>query len=341
MTIKFPFQLDKGKNRDALRLAIQSAVAAVITYVIMTSFNLPELFLSLLSAVLIVEPSSGNTFNQAKGRVIATILGSTIGFACVSISPWGFGTALSIAIVVFIMNGLTTFKSEWKYGVVVSLAVALGSENNAIDTSIDRIIAITIGAAIGILVSFIIWPDRTLKRAKRYLNKALMAASKRFDIAISNTRKRENEDSENEEINYHQNIDLAEKTAKQIQLGDKDKILKQIEITKHLYNSIIIIHRVSKHSESHITDGESGIENDSEKAWDKASQLTSALAKNEAITNEDFQELDGLIEILKNNVNDSDNDKGVNTLRYTFIFGLSEIKDCLKALIECTYEKEL
>lgn len=336
---KIPFKIDKSKGRDALRLAIQSAIAAVITYIIMSSFKLPELFLGLLSAVLIVEPSAGSTFNQAKSRILATLIGSAIGFACVTVTPWGFGTAISIAIVVFIMNGITAFKSEWKYGVVVSMAVALGSENNAIDTSIDRIIAISIGAAIGILVSFIVWRDRTNKRSRRYLNNALLAASERFDIAVSNTRKIDNEEAEDVKSNYHKNIDLAEKTAIQIQLGDKEKVLNQIGLTKKLYNSIIIVHRVSEHAESNISDGDSGIENDSEKAWRKACEITKALALDKEIKDKDVEVLEEMIEILKDNVKNSEDNKGVNTLRYTFIFGLSEIKDSLKSLIECTYDE--
>lgn len=338
MNLSTPFNIDKSKWRDALRLAIQSSIAAVVTYTVMSSFNLPELFLGLLSAVLIVEPTSGSTFNQAKSRVLATLVGSAIGFACVSFTPWGFGTAISIAIVVFIMSGITKFKEEWQYGVVVSLAITLGSETNAIDTSIDRIIAILVGATIGILVSFIVWRESTIKRSKRHLNKALMAASERFDLAVENTRKSDNENTQSHASNYHENINLAEMTAQQIQLGDKDKMLKQIEITKQLYNSIIIVHRVSIHADSNITDGESGIKNDSEKAWEKACKLTKALAKDEKINSDDIKELEDLIDILKRNVKENNENKDVNTLRYTFIFGIAEIKNSLKSLIDCTYD---
>ncbi|WAC02233.1 hypothetical protein N7U66_00105 [Lacinutrix neustonica] len=66
--MKFPIAItfDENNKKDAFRPALQSAVAAIIAFVIMKSLGLPEVFLCVLSAVLIVEPSIGNTISQAE-----------------------------------------------------------------------------------------------------------------------------------------------------------------------------------------------------------------------------------------------------------------------------------
>ncbi len=338
--MKLPLNIDKSQLIDALRLALQSSVSALITFTVMSSYNIPEIFLGLLSAVLIVEPSIGNTFNQAKGRILATLVGSAIGFLCVSVSPWGFATAISIFIVMFIMNGISSYRPDWRYGVVAALAIALGSENDALSTSLDRVIAILIGVVIGIVVSLIVWPDRASNRSRRYLNKALLAASDRFDKAVINTRQTENEGSESIELNYHKNIDAAERSAEAIRFGDKEKIQKEINITKKLYNSIIIIHRVAVHSDSHVSDGEAGIENDSENAKNLACKITKAFANNTEVKTSEIEELSDMVDNIKSNIQSSDDDKRINTLRYAFIFGLYEIKDSLKALYDAEQNKD-
>ncbi|NND88974.1 MAG: hypothetical protein HKM28_06990, partial [Flavobacteriaceae bacterium] len=78
MNLPISFGLSKSSQIDALRLAIQSSVSAIMTYVIMSSFQIPEIFLGILSAVLIVSPSIGDTYHQAKQRILSTIIGCLI-----------------------------------------------------------------------------------------------------------------------------------------------------------------------------------------------------------------------------------------------------------------------
>lgn len=334
MNLSLPFTIEKSTAIDALRLAIQSALAAIITYVIMTSIDMPELFLGILSAVLIVEPSVGDTFNQATGRVLSTVVGSAIGFVCVTLLPWGVGTAISLLIVMFVMNGVAGIKPDWRYGVVAALAITLGSESGAIDTSIDRVLAILFGVTVGVVVSLIVWPDKAENRALRYLKSALVAATERFEIAIEHTRTSDSEESVEIQGNYYKNINLAETAAAAVRFADASDIKEQIDLTKKLYNSILIVHRVAEQSERNITDGEANIEKDSEKLKNLACKLTKALAEDSKISDEELSKLASMADRLKDNLQHSEDDKSVNALRYTFLFGIHEIKDSIEALVK-------
>ncbi|HKJ06468.1 MAG TPA: FUSC family protein, partial [Flavobacteriaceae bacterium] len=221
-----PVELTKDKFHDALRLALQSSIAASITFLVMKSFNIPEIFLAILSAVLVVEPSIGDTFKQAKGRVYATLVGSAIGFIFVALIPWGFGTAVSLLITMFIMNGIAGLKPSWRYGVVAAVAISLGSEENALATSLDRLIAIVIGITIGILATSVIWPNKASKRANNHLRKALNACKERLEIAYENSKTDDKEDASEVADNFHTYLGRAKGAAEAIKFGNKKAAFK-------------------------------------------------------------------------------------------------------------------
>lgn len=81
MQLRLP-DIHQHEIRDAARLAIQSAASAVIIFGLMHSPGLPEVYIGVLSAVLIVEPSIGSTLGQASDRFLATLVGSLIGLVC-------------------------------------------------------------------------------------------------------------------------------------------------------------------------------------------------------------------------------------------------------------------
>ncbi|MDO1501861.1 FUSC family protein [Winogradskyella maritima] len=331
MTI--PFNFSKVEIKDALRLALQSAVSAALTFVILKYFNLPEVFVAVLSAVLVVEPSIGNTFIAAKGRVLATIVGSAIGFILLVVIPWGFGTALSLAIAMFVLNGISSFKPTWRYGVVAAVAIALGSTNDAWDTSLDRIIAIGIGVAVGILVSFVVWPEKSETRTKRHIKNALRALYKRFEFAIDNTRSEENEGSAHAS-KFHESLSKAKQSVGSITFNDPKGFRNQINQIEKLYNSTLIINRVALNTKADVTDGDSGIEKNTEDLKLCALDLIKDLIDNECASEEKLEEFKEQISKVKDNFKNSEDNRDLNLLRHAFVFGVLEIQDSLIGLNE-------
>lgn len=327
-----PKEIRKDKVRDALRLALQSSIAAAITFTVVSFFNLPEMFLALISAVLVVEPSIGNTFDQAKGRILATILGSAIGFGLVAIIPWGYGTALSLLIIMFIMNAIASLNPSWRYGVVAAVAISLGSEESALDTSIDRLIAMGIGIGIGLLITAIVWPEKAITRANNHLRKALNAACDRFEVAYQNNKSSEKENADHIANNFNASLGNAKEAAAAISLDDKSKIFKQIQATENLYNSILIIHRVGQNADTTMLSEEAGIQQNAEKLKDRACEMIGDLVNKEVITDEKFSEFEALVKQTKNEVNTMSKDKQQNMFRHAFVFGITEINDSLKVL---------
>ncbi len=332
--LQFLKNISKDQKRDALRLALQSAIAAALCYYIMKTLDTPERFLGILSAVLVIEPSIGNTFSQAKGRMLSTLVGIFIGIVFVVLLPWELGVILSLLLSMFVINGIASFKPEWRYGVVAAVALALGSESDALELSIDRLIAIAIGAAVGILVAFIVLPEAAEKRSKRYIRKALANTRDRYQTAYQNTRSKDNKKYSRVSEKFHFNLNKAKNSANTITFNDKDSFHQLINATEKLYNSILIIHRVANKSNDGVSDGESGIEKDSEKVFEASHKIIDKFSKNKAVPQEDIDQFSKLIDKTKENINRGSDKSELNVLRMTFLFGLTEIQDSISDLYQ-------
>lgn len=329
MEFNFLKKVSKDQAKDALRLALQSALAGAICYYLMVLLKMPERFVGILSAVLVIEPSIGNTFQQAKGRLLSTLVGAIIGIIFVTLFPWKLGVVLSLLFSLFILNAIASFKPEWRYGVVAAVSLALSSDDNTIGLVTDRLLSIGFGVAVGILITFIVWPDKAENRTLRYVRKALKNTRDRFRIEFKNTRENKNKNTSKINDNFSTNLNQAKKTASSIAFQDTDKIKKLINSTEKLYNSITIIKRVAQKSSKDISNGKSGIEKNSEKVIEKACNILEKLAKNKKVDKNEIKEFSELIETTKNNINLKTEDKEINLLRSTFMFGLGETKESI------------
>ncbi|WP_386804679.1 FUSC family protein [Litorisediminicola beolgyonensis] len=166
-------ELSRADLRDAARLALQSAVAGAGAYLIMQSFGLPEVYVCILSAVLIVQPSADGTIGAAWERLSASFVGSVIGILGLVILPYGYGTVAALLVSMALLNGISSFREDWRYGVVAAVAISLGSEEEAMRTALDRGIAILVGIVFGIAVALVLWPETAQKRYRRHRASAL------------------------------------------------------------------------------------------------------------------------------------------------------------------------
>ena len=324
-----PIEITRDKLSDGFRLALQSAIAAALTFTIMKSFNLQEIFLGVLSAVLIVEPSIGDTFNSAKGRVLATVVGSLVGFVFVSLIPWGFGTAISLSIAIFIISGVTTIQPSWRYGTVAVVAISLASETSALETSLDRLTAIGIGIVIGLLSAALIFPEKAIKRVNKHLRKALNNAVERLEIAYNNTVSKEKNDATRTADSFHTSLGKAKAAAAAIRLSDKEKAFEQIEAIEKLYNSILILHRVADVSDTSVLNDKAGIKNDTEAFKEKAFQIIKCMVNREEVTEETMQEFIDRVQSAISDVNANGEDKEQTMYRHALVFAIKEIKDSI------------
>lgn len=330
-----PMEFEKRELRDAGRLALQSAAAAAAQFALMQAFGMPEKFVGVLSAVLVVQPTVGHTLGASRDRIAATLLGSALGVLCLVALPGGYGTAVALAACMLVINFIAGFFPQWRYGVVAAVALALGSENDLLQTSVDRGIAISLGALVGTLISFVVWPDRAVKRAERHLREALCATADRLDIAVENARDDEDRDSDDARRRYHRAITSARDAADGIRLGDKRDVRRRIEKCERLYNSVLILNRVAEETDR-VTGESEQLAEAVETIRRGGHELTVAIAEREASPDEIERALASMREAIEQareaTAEPSDeSERRAHVIRNGLVFGLGEVADCLEA----------
>lgn len=233
--------------RDATRFALQSAVAAALTFAFMEAFGLPEKFVAVISAVLVVQPSVGGTASAGWNRLIATLLGSAIGLTCLLVLPQGAGTAAALALAMLVMNAVAAFHLDWRYGVVAAVALALGDTDDTLRTALDRSAAIGVGVVIGIIGSFLVWPDSARKRVLRHTASALRAVADRLGSAVQQAEGKSGGDDEKAASRFHDNLQHAREASASTSRDKSEAAQELINNTERLYNSVLWVNRVASH----------------------------------------------------------------------------------------------
>jgi uncharacterized membrane protein YgaE (UPF0421/DUF939 family) len=318
---------------DAARLALQSALAAASIFLLMQSAGLPEKFVGILSAVLVVQPSAGNTLGEARDRVLATVVGSLIGLVSLLLLPIGYGTAFALALSMLIMNAIAGLRPDWRYGVVAAVALSLGSESDALQTVQDRTVAIGIGAFIGAIISLVVLPDTSRKRAQRHLQAALDAAARSLGNAVDKADGKPASDNDGYADRYHSNIKSARKAADGVRFGDREVIHKRIEIIEELYNSILILNRVADQTNG-ISEGNDSFQDNIKLIRKQGCEVIKAIADGDVYQAEKLDEVWESVKSARRQVSGSKGNARDHVIRSALVFGFGEVAESLKKLID-------
>ncbi|WP_298914956.1 FUSC family protein [uncultured Algimonas sp.] len=318
-----PFDLDRQTLRDAFRLGMQSAVAAVACYTIIQMIGSDEAFVAVLSAVLIVQPSIGRTISAGWERLLATLVGSGIGLACLFLLPGGYGVGIALAVVMFTMNFVAGFRSNWRYGVVAAVALALADTSGDVDVAQARAVAIGIGIAVGIAVSLIVWPESAVKRGRRHRRNALDAVAKRYAAALRDEKDGDGADAARRA--FHGALSSGREVIGKAKTSDPKGLHSTFDALEELYNSVILIDRV-----------DSPLSYFDEAAIDRSDLVDAGQAAIRALTDdgadeqagmEDFsQAVDAVEEGLKGRDIQDDSTQHAGSV----VFGLREMERCMK-----------
>ena len=237
--------ISKGELRDATRLALQSALAAAIMFSLMKVTGMPERFIGVLSAVMVIQPTAGAAMSEAKDRFVSTVVGAVIGFACLTLMPDGYGTAAALALSMLAINFVAGFKTEWRYGTVAAVALALGSDSDVMQTAIDRSLAIGVGVVIGTLISLVVWRESSEKRTMRHLRRALKALADYVDDAIERVGDNDSGDKD-ARSEYDASISAAREASASIHMNDSAFYDDQIDNTDQVWGAARSIDRIGR-----------------------------------------------------------------------------------------------
>ncbi|WP_300396508.1 FUSC family protein [Henriciella sp.] len=333
-----PTNISRQKVISAARLALQSSLAAALTFSAMEALSLPEKFIGILGAIFVMQPSVGNTFGQATSRVLATLVGSGVGVACLFALPDGYGTAAALGISVFVMNAIAGLRPDWAYGVIAAVALALRSGDEPLQVVQDRAIAIALGAAIGVLIAMTIWPDRAKNRAQRHLAAALRAAGDSLDNAIKGLSGAGQEASD-ARSRYNLNIETARGEAEGIRFGNRQQMEEKVSKTERLYNSVLILNRIAEDT-TEAASARDGLDEHVRTVQVCGHEIAHGLADGDFDQQARLDEIRSALASARKLVSYEADDAELHVYSSALIFGLNGVAESLSGLIEAMQPKE-
>ena len=324
--------------RDAARAALQGAVAAASTFLLMRLMGLSEIFVGVLSAVFILQPSIGGTASSAGARLVATLVGTTAGLVTLLALPYEVGKTLALALSVFLVSGLASFRSDWTYGLVAAVGISLASEVDPFQTAVNRATAIAFGAGLGILVSLVVWPERSRTRREKHFHRVLRAVRDRTDDAVATAAGHGKAEAKEIAPRYNREMALAREADAYTRVrGDGED--ERLAAVRRLYNATIIVDR----ADEVLSRDRSVLHDMDEQVRDVRKELSDALDR--ILTGKNHPRellisIDRTLQSLTERSIDCDQDKEAVGARLALTFGLKELRTSLGALVDTLEDQD-
>ncbi|HEY3813802.1 MAG TPA: FUSC family protein [Caulobacteraceae bacterium] len=151
-----------ARTQAQLRHGFRVGVSVAVAFGIATWWrHLPQGYWAVISALLVMQTSTGGTLGASRDRLVGTLLGALVGGVAAYVRPetmWGEMLAL-----VLCAGSLTVVAARWpslKVAPVTSVIMIVGNAAHAtsLDAARDRVIEITLGSLIGVLAAVLIFP---------------------------------------------------------------------------------------------------------------------------------------------------------------------------------------
>src|SRR5229473_4953002 len=154
------------RSRKAqLGLAIRVTVAAFAALAIATAFNLMLPLWAVLTSLIVTQMSVGRSLKATRDYMLGTVGGAIYGGAIAVLIPHSGEMGLlallvlAVAPLAFVAAVNPSLNAATVTAVIVLLVPEM-SHANPLDSAIDRVMEVTVGAVTGLLVSFLVLPSR-------------------------------------------------------------------------------------------------------------------------------------------------------------------------------------
>jgi uncharacterized membrane protein YccC len=158
-------------RKTQLALAVRIAVAAVAAYTIAVALHLLLPLWAVLTSLIVTQMSVGRSLNATRDYMLGTVGGAIYGGAIAVLIPHsGEGGLLALLVLAvtplaFVAAINPSLNSATVTAVIVLLVPTM-SHANPLDSAVDRVIEVTVGALTGLAVSFLVLPSRAISHIR-------------------------------------------------------------------------------------------------------------------------------------------------------------------------------
>ena len=170
--IKSAFDGWNARRSDSLRIAVQSLVASLVSYLVLAAIDPANATWAIFSSLFTLQTNFDRSMRYGLGQMAGAVFGTTVGLAAIHLFPGSEQSMLRLGLTTLLTCSVTAIWPATSYGVVAAAVIAL-APSAGISDAIDRAGAIILGSGIGIAVSMSVWPQLARQRVFNYIAEAL------------------------------------------------------------------------------------------------------------------------------------------------------------------------
>jgi uncharacterized membrane protein YccC len=165
-------------RKTQLALAVRIAASGVAAYAIALALHLLLPLWAVLTSLIVTQMSVGRSLKATRDYMLGTIGGAIYGGAIAVLIPhsgeFSLLALLVLAIVplAFIASLNPSLNSATVTAVIVLLLPTM-HQSNPLDSAIDRVLEVTVGALTGLAISFLVLPSRAVSQIRINSSKLL------------------------------------------------------------------------------------------------------------------------------------------------------------------------
>ncbi len=158
-------------RKTQLALAVRIAVAAVAAYAIAKALHLMLPLWAVLTSLIVTQMSVGRSLKATRDYMLGTVGGAVYGGAIAMLIPHsGEGGLLALLVLAVapmaFIGAINPSLSAATVTAVIVLLVPAMNHANPLDSTIDRLFEVTVGALTGLVVSFLVLPSRAISQIR-------------------------------------------------------------------------------------------------------------------------------------------------------------------------------
>ena len=158
-------------RKTQLALAVRLAVAAVAAYAIARALHLMLPLWAVLTSLIVTQMSVGRSLKATRDYMLGTIGGAVYGGAIAVLIPHsGEGGLLALLVLAVapmaFIGAINPSLSAATVTAVIVLLVPAMNHANPLDSTIDRLFEVAVGAVTGLVVSFLVLPSRAISQIR-------------------------------------------------------------------------------------------------------------------------------------------------------------------------------
>lgn len=172
-------------RKTQLALAVRIAASGVAAYAIAVAFHLMLPLWAVLTSLIVTQMSVGRSLKATRDYMLGTIGGAIYGGAIAVLIPHsGEGSLLALLVLAIVplafIAALNPSLNSATVTAVIVLLLPTIHHSEPLDSAIDRVLEVTVGALTGLAISFLVLPSRAVSQIRVNGSKLLELLSAAF-----------------------------------------------------------------------------------------------------------------------------------------------------------------